>query len=265
MAVKLANPPGTKPEDMKFRLSPSQLSTFKDEPRVFWTYHRAGLRQPYGIKSAMPDEIDDLMKRRYDAHRAKGTLPPELSALGARGIKLSPDTEMLSAIRNWRSAPTWEDPETGCTMSGELDDVVVFPNGKLAPLDIKTTKLRDDFTVYAAQWAHDQQAWYAILLGQISEFGVHDHAFLPYYYPSLDPADTSPTTKMEWGCELVELKLDFDAAKKLFRDAIACLRGPMPPATIPTPRTKDKLWNGWALEYAEVVAREEAAAQAAPL
>lgn len=259
MAVKLANPPGTKPKDMIFRLSPSQLSVFKDDPRIFWTYHRAGLRQPYGIKSAMPDEIDDLIKRRFDAHRGAGTLPRELASLAARGIKLSPDFELLGRIRNWRSAPTWLDPETNCTMSGELDDILIFPDGKVASLDIKTTKKRDDFLGYANRYAQTQQAWYAILLGEISKFGVHDHAFLPYYFPLLDPKDTSPDKGLDFGCELVEMRLDFDAAKKVFRDAIKCLRGDLPEATPITRDNKDKDWNGWALEYAAVVAGEIAA------
>jgi len=262
MAVALANPAGTKPEEMTFRLSPSQLGTFTDDPRMFWMHHRAGLRLPEGIKSSIPNDIDDLMKQRYDAHRVAGTLPPELAKLRERGIKLCPDMELLTRVRNWRKAPMFHDPETGCTMSGALDDIVIFPDGKMAPLDIKTTKLRDDFGAYATRYALIAQSWYGILLREVAGMGVHNASFLPYYYPKIDPRNTSQTAFLEWGCELVEMKLDRESALRVFRDAVRCLRGPMPPAAVASKGQRIHDYNGWALEYAAVVAQESRAALA---
>lgn len=217
-----------KTKDGKIRLSPSTLNVFLECPKCFWLEHAKGIRRPRGIFPSLPGGMDLLIKKYFDKHRALGKLPPELEGK-MDGIELFPDGELLNKWRSWRTALACEDQETGAVLSGMLDDLGVKKAGKgelfdkteYAPLDYKTRGF--DVKEGGESFYKNQLNCYGLLL---RENGMRpaECAYLIYYIPK-EVAEKGMTR-----FDVVPKKVEInpDEALKVFRDAVALIKSPMP-------------------------------------
>ena len=127
-----------KTKDGMIRLSPSTLNVFLECPKCFWLEHVKDIHRPRGIFPSLPGGMDLLIKKYFDRYRNVGKLPPELDGK-LDGAELFADQELLNKWRNWRNALAYQDPESGATLSGMLDDLGLQPDKRLfVPLDYKT-------------------------------------------------------------------------------------------------------------------------------
>ncbi|MBI2173891.1 MAG: hypothetical protein HYU33_01670 [Candidatus Omnitrophica bacterium] len=103
-------------------LSASTLKLFQECPRCFWLHIKERLERPRGPFPSLPSGMDRVLKVYFDAYRREGRLPPLIA--GKFNGQLS--TQELTLGFN--------DPKTGARLWGKLDDCVILPDSRLAPL-----------------------------------------------------------------------------------------------------------------------------------
>ena len=108
------------------QLSASTLKIFQECPRCFWLHLTRRIERPRGPFPSLPSGMDRVLKSYFDGYRRTGTLPPLIA--GQLQGRLSATALNLG----------FTDPQTGVRLWGKLDDCVLLPDERLAPLDHKT-------------------------------------------------------------------------------------------------------------------------------
>ncbi len=206
-------------KDKPMKLSPSSLSLYSECQLCFWMQFNKGVRHPDTIFPSLPSGMDRILKAHFDSFREKGALPPELHEL--KDVKLFNDMNLLTLWRNNRKGLQWHDKETGATLRGAVDDMLI-KGKKLIVLDFKTRgfPLKEDTHKYY----QDQLNIYTYLLEK-NNHETEDYSFLLFYYPNKVNEDGS----VLFNTELVKMKTNPDNAKKLFIDAVKVLKCEEPP------------------------------------
>lgn len=200
------------------KLSPSSLSLFTDCPLCFWLAFKKNISQPSGIFPSLPGGMDHILKAHFDRFRPK--LPPELKEL--KGTKLFNKMELLSVWRNNFKGISYEDKKLGATLRGAVDEILV-KDEKLIVLDFKTRGFplkEDTHTMY-----QDQMNIYTYLLEK-NGFDVEHFAYLLFYHPVQVNEDGS----VLFQSDLKKVETHPNNARKLFCDAVECLKSEEPPA-----------------------------------
>lgn len=201
-----------------FRLSPSTVSLFLDCPRCFWRALNQQVHRPRGIFPSLPGGMDLVIKDYFDGYRARGEMPPEVKGK-VRGT-LFPDREVLERWRNWRLGLRYEDRESGGVLSGALDDCLVEKD-KYIPLDYKTRG--GDLRGGEEKYYQHQLDIYSLML-QENGFPAAGAAYLLYYIPK----KVAEGGQVRFDVIPHEVKTDTERARETLREAIACLKEPMP-------------------------------------
>lgn len=114
-------------------------------PRCFWLI-KHGVQKPDTYPYALNNAVDSLLKAKSDIYRSKGELPPLFKESGISG-RLFPDLEKMNEWRANRQGVRWEDPETGYTFNGAIDDLLELSDGSLSVVDYKASGAQEA-TVY---------------------------------------------------------------------------------------------------------------------
>lgn len=142
----LYNPASKEP----FRLSRSQIDLFMNCPRCFYLDRRLGVARPPGYPFTLNSAVDELLKREFDIHRAKGTQHPLQKKYKIDAIPLAHEK-----IDEWRDAlrrgVVYHHEETNFRVTGGVDDVWVTPNGQLMVVDYKATSKKEEVSL-DAEW-----------------------------------------------------------------------------------------------------------------
>src|SRR4030042_5533199 len=125
-------------DNKPIKLSPSSLNLYLECPCCFWLDKKMGIRRPQPYPYALNAAVDLLLKEEFDSYRKKGEPHPLLVAHNIPA-KLFSNQELLNQWRNNFSGIRYFDEELGATMFGAVDDILEFPDGKLAVLDYKST------------------------------------------------------------------------------------------------------------------------------
>ena len=125
-------------DEKPIKLSPSSLNLYLECPCCFWLDKKMGIRRPQPYPYALNAAVDLLLKQEFDSYRQKGEPHPLLVAHNIQA-KLFSNQELLNQWRNNFSGIRYFDEELEATIFGAVDDVLEFPDGKLAPLDYKST------------------------------------------------------------------------------------------------------------------------------
>lgn len=200
------------------KLSPSTISLFMECPRCFWLQFNKNIHRPRGVFPSLPGGMDGVIKKYYDKYRKMGKLPPEIE--GKVKGKLF-DNEVL--LKSWQS--NWEglkyyDKKLGALMKGVLDDCLVNDDIYI-PLDYKTRgyELKDDTS---SHYQHQLDV-YCFLLAK-NGYKTADFAYLIYYFPK----EVLENGQVSFEVEPKKIETDIKRAENLFKDAVACLKGPEP-------------------------------------
>ncbi|MEK7208144.1 MAG: PD-(D/E)XK nuclease family protein [Patescibacteria group bacterium] len=164
----------------KWKLSRSKIDLFLECPRCFYVDNRLGVARPPGFPFALNSAVDKLLKKEFDAHRAKGTAHPLMKKYGIDAVplkhaKLEEWRDSLRAGVSFRHAPT------GFLARGGVDDVWVKPNGELIVVDYKATS-KDGEVNLDAKWQDGykrQMEVYQWLFRQ-NGFAVSDTGYFVY-------------------------------------------------------------------------------------
>lgn len=204
----------------EIRLSPSTLNLFLECPRCFWLHINERIYRPRGIFPSLPGGMDIVIKVYFDKFRIKGDLPPEIE--GKVEGKLISDLTLLNKWRNWRTGLEYRDEALGVTLFGALDDVL--QDGEYyMPLDYKTRGFpprEGDSEKYYG----NQLDSYALML-EANGYPAKGLGYLVYYYPN----KVEENGLVTFNIKVVELKTDLERTKKVLKDAMKLLSGPIPP------------------------------------
>ena len=208
---------------MSTRLSPSSLSVFRDCPRCFWWEQNKKVKRPRGIFPSLPGGIDRIMKAFVEECMTSGVDVPHL--LNAVEAKPYHDRAKVRKWQNWRTGMT---AEIDCgkqgivTLSGAIDDLLLWPDGKVSPWDYKTKasppKDGDSEKYYGAQL----DIYHKLL--ESEELECTGQGYFTYLWPTaIQDADN-----IVFANQTVIVDTDPERAVDLVRRAVECLAGAEP-------------------------------------
>lgn len=228
-------------------VSPSSLMDFIKSPHLYYLARKECIAWPRGAFPTLPDGMDETIKRHYDGWRPEG-LPPEVRNFSVPG-RPYPDQALVTRLRTRGKkglAPVVVTAEVdgvlyGVTVQGEMDDLLLCDDGRVAVSDFKTKGTAPKGTEDAQKWYGPQFDAYALILeGQPKEFwggrdflGVYPEAFALYYYPDASPEvvpSAAQTGQINFGfrAQVVRVPNSAARAKALVQDIIRTLVGPLP-------------------------------------
>jgi hypothetical protein len=193
------------------QLSASTLKLFQECPRCFWLHINQRIERPRGPFPSLPSGIDRVLKGYYEQYRSSGALPPIIH--GKLPGRLSTTALTLG----------FNDPVTKARLWGKLDDCVILPDERLAPLDHKTRASAPDDVSYSLRYYKFQMDVYTLLLERAGH-RTSRTAYLVYYYPVAGVLHDG----FPFNVAVHEITTDPEAAYGIFRDACRCLDGSLP-------------------------------------
>ncbi|MBU4274766.1 PD-(D/E)XK nuclease family protein [Patescibacteria group bacterium] len=216
----------------KIQLSPNSLNLYLECPHCFWLEKKMGIRRPPPYPYALNSAVDVLLKQEFDTYREKGELHPLLIESNIPA-KLFSNQNLLNQWRSNFSGIRYYDPEIGATLFGAVDDVLEFPDGKLAPLDYKSTgskvaKVYDRFQI--------QMDIYTYLLEK-NGFQTPRKGYLAFYV--VDKSNGF-INRLPFRKELHVIDTNPDDVRDLFKEAVAVLMKDAPP-----PHSQDCKFANW--------------------
>lgn len=205
------------------RISRRRLGLYVDCPRCFWLEARYDIKQPQGFPMALNIAMDNLLKVEFDEFRARGEPHPLLVEHGV-SARLFPDLAKLQEWRNNRKGLRWTDSLTGYTLFGAIDDLLEFPDGRLAVLDYKASGAAEAKVYPSYQLQLDV---YTYLLQRMG-YPTAPKAYLAYF---LAVKVDGFRGRLPFKGTILEVEPQTERVGELFRDAISLLdsqRAPEP-------------------------------------
>src|SRR4030042_4608893 len=201
-------------------LSPSSLNLYYECPLCFWYEKKMGIRRPQPYPYALNAAVDYLLKEEFDKYRKKRELHPLLVANNIPA-KLFPKQALLDEWRNNFKGLRYYDTELDATLFGAVDDVLEFSEGKLAPLDYKSTGSKTG-TVYDRFQL--QMDVYTFLLEKQGYKTVRKGCLAFYIVDK----ENGFNDKLPFRKEIVMIDTDPSYVQGIFKEAVNVLKGDKP-------------------------------------
>lgn len=217
---------------MPIQLSPNSLNLFLECQHCFWLEKKKGIRRPQPYPYALNMAVDILLKEEFDAYRAKNEPHPLLVAHNIQA-KLFSNQALLNQWRSNFDGIRYYDEELGTTLFGAVDDILEFEDGKLAPLDYKSTGSSVP-TVYDRFQL--QMDTYTFLLEK-NGFLTPRKGYLAFY---IVDKKNGFVDRLPFRKELHEIDTDPSDVYQLFKDAVSLLKRVTPP-----PHNQDCQYGQW--------------------
>ncbi len=214
------------------QLSPNSLNLFLECACCFWLDKRQGVRRPPPYPYALNSAVDILLKQEFDQYRKKNEPHPLILSQDINA-KLFHNQDLLNQWRSNFSGIRFYDKELDATIFGAVDDILEFPDGKLAPLDYKSTgstaaNVYDRFQI--------QMDIYTYLLEK-NGFATPHKGYLAFY---IVDKDNGFNDRLPFKKELHEIDTNPSDVSQIFKDAVAVLRRSNPP-----PHNSDCKFGEW--------------------
>jgi hypothetical protein len=206
---------------MDLTLSPTSINLYRECPRCFWLQVNKKIKRPEGPFPSLPGGMDLILKRHFDAHRMRGTLPEDLQGIAG---SLFQDMEHLSVWRNNLRGLRYTNPESKVTLMGALDDLLVTPEGLYVPLDFKTRGYPPKETT--PSYYQHQMDLYTYLL-QKNGYQTAGHAYLLFYHPK----EIIISGNVEFYIDPVKVVTSPERAEQLFSRCVCTLLNDIPEPT----------------------------------
>ena len=143
---KLFDPASPNP----FALSRSKVDLYVECPRCFYLDRRLGIARPPGFPFNLNSAVDALLKKEFDAHRARGEPHPYMTEAGIRAVPHAhPQLETWRA--NFKGVRTRHEA-TNLELFGAIDDLWRdLQTDELIVVDYKATS-KDAEVSLDAEW-----------------------------------------------------------------------------------------------------------------
>jgi CRISPR/Cas system-associated exonuclease Cas4 (RecB family) len=205
------------------QLSPNSLNLYYECPLCFWLEKRMGIKRPQPFPYALNAAVDVLLKQEFDKYRKKRELHPLLVAFNVPA-KLFPNQKLLDEWRNNYKGIRYFDPTLDATLFGALDDVLEFTEGKLAPMDYKSTGSRVANVYDRFQLQMDV---YTFLLEK-NGYKTVRKGVLAFYVVDKENGFEG---RLPFKKEIQVIDTDPTYVQKLFAEAVAVLKKSTPPSS----------------------------------
>jgi hypothetical protein len=179
-----------------------------------------GIRRPQPYPYALNAAVDVLLKEEFDKYRKKKELHPLLVANNVPA-KLFPDQKLLDEWRNNFKGIRYYDAPLDATLFGAVDDILEFSDGKLAPMDYKSTGSK---TANVYDRFQLQMDIYTFLLEK-NGYKTIKKGCLAFYVVDKDNGfiDRLPFKK-----EIIMIDTDPSYVQGVFEEAVNLLKGEAP-------------------------------------
>ncbi|MDO8623781.1 MAG: PD-(D/E)XK nuclease family protein [bacterium] len=121
-----------------FGVSRSKIDLFSECRRCAYLDLKLGVKRPSGPAFTLNNAVDQLLKREFDSHRAKGEAHPLMKKYGVDAVPYAHER-----MEEWRDALrrgiSYLHAPTNLLIRGGIDDVWVTPEGQLIIVDYKAT------------------------------------------------------------------------------------------------------------------------------
>ena len=181
-----------------------------------------GIKRPQPYPYALNAAVDLLLKQEFDKYRKKKELHPLLIAYNIPA-KLFPNQKMLDEWRNNYKGIRYYDASLDATLFGAVDDVLEFSEGKLAPMDYKSTGSK---TANVYDRFQLQMDIYTFLLERNGYKTVRKGCLAFYIVDKENGFDG----KLPFRKEIVVIDTNPDYVQEVFSEAVALLRKDAPPS-----------------------------------
>lgn len=121
-----------------FKVSRSKIDLFMNCPMCFYLDTRLGVARPPGFPFALNSAVDTLLKKEFDAHRAKGRPHPLMQAYGLKDVTPYSHEELDIWRSNFKGIRYLHE-DTNLLVTGAIDDVWTTDDGELIIVDYKST------------------------------------------------------------------------------------------------------------------------------
>jgi CRISPR/Cas system-associated exonuclease Cas4 (RecB family) len=133
-----------------YKLSRTGLELFTNCPRCFYLDKRLGVGQPPGYPFSLNSAVDHLLKKEFNAHRAKNETHPLMKLFGIDAIPYS--HKDLDAWRENFVGIQYLEPKSNLLITGAIDDVWIDnKTNQLIIVDYKATS-KDEKVTLDADW-----------------------------------------------------------------------------------------------------------------
>lgn len=184
-----------------FRLSRSKIDLFLNCPRCFYLDRRLGVAQPPGYPFSLNSAVDGLLKKEFDAHRAKNIAHPLMEKYGVDAVPFS-----HPRLDEWRDSfkrgITYHDQGTNFIVCGGVDDLWVNPQGEIIIVDYKATAKVGEVSL-DAEWqiGYKRQMEVYMWLFRKNGFKVSDTGYFVYCNGNMDAEAFD--AKLEFSIKLI--------------------------------------------------------------
>ena len=197
------------------QLSATTLKLFQECPRCFWLHVNKRIERPRGPFPSLPSGIDRVLKGYFDTYRSQGQLPPLIR--GKLDGTLATNALTLG----------FNDARTHARLWGKLDDCVILPDQRLAPLDHKTRASAPDDVSYTQKYYQFQMDVYTLLLERDGH-RTNRTAYVVYYFP----VDGILHEGFPFDVAVHKIATDPEGAYEIFAAGCRCLAEPMPASSV---------------------------------
>lgn len=203
-----------------FKLSRSKIELFINCPRCFYLDRRLGISRPDGPPFTLNKAVDALLKKEFDAHRAKGEPHPLMEQYGIDAVPFA-HKEMEKWRENFVGVQYLHKP-TNLLITGAVDDIWVRPNGELLVVDYKATSTAKEISL-DDEWKQGYKRQMEIYqwLMRRNEFKVSDTGYFVYVNGRADMEAFDG--KLEFDVQIISYKGNDEWVEKAIANAHRCL------------------------------------------
>jgi CRISPR/Cas system-associated exonuclease Cas4 (RecB family) len=208
--------------EKEIQLSPNSLNLYLECPHCFWLEKKLGIKRPPLYPYALNTAVDSLLKEEFDTYRRKKLQHPLLVDNKIKANLFS-NQKLLNQWRSNYAGIRYFDEELKATLFGAIDDALEFDDGKLAPMDYKSTgtkasKIYDRFQLQLDVYTY---------LMEKNGYKTKKKGYLAFYVVDKSKGfiDRLPFRK-----EIIEVDTSPGEVYEIFKDAVNVLEQSMPPA-----------------------------------
>lgn len=203
-----------------FKLSRSKIELFIDCPRCFYLDRRLGIGRPEGPPFTLNKAVDALLKKEFDAHRAKGEPHPLMEQYGIDAVPFA-HKEMDQWRENFVGVQYLHEP-TNLLITGAVDDIWVRPGGELLVVDYKATSTAKEISL-EDEWKQGYKRQMEIYqwLMRHNGFKVSDTGYFVYVNGRTDPEAFDG--KLEFDVQILPYRGNDEWVEKAIVNAHGCL------------------------------------------
>lgn len=214
--------------DRAFPISRTGIEEFVTCPRCFYQRRRLQFKRPFGPMSKLPNVVDELLKREFDAYRARQEAHPVMRELPGDLVPFQ-HTDLDTWRENFKGVRAPHAP-SGFVVSGAVDDLWIDrSSGDIHVVDYKTSTKVGPITAAGPNYGRQAEVYQWLL--RENGFAVSDTAFFVFQQPDQDAPGLEQVLRFE--ATIVAHRGRTDWIEQTLLDARACLDLPEAPAASP--------------------------------